>query len=278
MKAAFIIGDPIKHSRSPLIHSYWIKKYGLDASYEATHVIPSALSEFEATIRNGGFEGGNVTLPHKQAIIRHADTVSETARAIGAANTIIWDRNSQTIHADNTDAYGFTANLDSEAPAWRKGKSALVLGAGGAARAIIYALVQAGFQTIMIANRTRESAVDLALMAPDNCRIVAWDTPSDAVATADLIINTTSLGMIGQPSLELSLSRTKQSAIVTDIVYAPLETSLLAEAKARGLTSVDGLGMLLHQAVPGFQEWFGIRPDVDAGLRDHIVSDLTRPA
>lgn len=273
-KQAFVIGNPIKHSRSPLIHGYWIAQYQLDAAYTAIDVAPAQLQNFVGRVRDGTYCGGNVTLPHKEAIFALADTVSDTAKAIGAANTLIWQADTNTLHADNTDAYGFTANLDAQAPQWRDGKSALVLGAGGAARAIIHALVQVGYGRVMIANRTRSKADKLAHMAPQACSIIEWDGKEAAVAAADLIVNTTALGMQGQPDLDISLDTAKPSVIVTDIVYVPLETNLLKQARAKQLQAVDGLGMLLHQAVPGFEAWFGVKPMVNDGLRQTIEADL----
>ncbi|MGB7431207.1 MAG: shikimate dehydrogenase [Ahrensia sp.] len=273
-KQAFVIGHPIKHSRSPLIHGYWIAQHQLDANYTAIDVAPAHLQDQVNRVRNGDYCGGNVTLPHKEAVFALADTVSDTAKAIGAANTLIWKADTKTLHAHNTDAYGFTANLDAQAPQWRSGKTALVLGAGGAARAIIHALVQADYMRVMIANRTRSKAEILADMAPHICSTIDWQQKDIMVGDADLIVNTTALGMQGQPALDISLDTAKPSLIVTDIVYVPLETGLLKQARAKRLLAVDGLGMLLHQAVPGFEAWFGVTPAVDDGLRSHIEADL----
>lgn len=274
MKRAFVIGDPIKHSRSPKIHNFWIKHYGLDARYEAIHVERDSLSDFMVMLRNGEFSGGNVTLPHKENITAFADTVSEAARAIGAANTLVWDDAQATLIADNTDAYGFTANLDAQAPHWRQGSHAVVLGAGGAARAIIHALATIGYKTISITNRTKSKAEALCAMQPGICRAIEWEDRESVSQDADLLVNTTALGMQGQPPLEMSLHKVKSTLIVNDIVYVPLETNILAQAKQMNLAAVDGLGMLLHQAVPGFEKWFGVRPVVDQALRDLIVADL----
>lgn len=274
MKRAFVIGDPIKHSRSPKIHNFWIKKYGLDAHYEALHIKRENLPDFMKKLRNGEFSGGNVTLPHKENIADFVDEVSQAAKAIGAANTLVWDDASATLMADNTDAYGFTANLDAQAPQWRNGNHAVVLGAGGAARAIIHALVNIGYKTINITNRTKTKAEALCAMEPRICSAIDWEDRQSISQIADLLVNTTALGMAGQPSLDMSLQDVKSTLIVSDIVYVPLETNILAQARQMNLAAVDGLGMLLHQAVPGFEKWFGVRPVVDQALRDLIVADL----
>lgn len=274
MKRAFVIGDPIKHSRSPVIHQHWISQHGLDARYEAIHVKPSELGNFMALVRHGDFAGGNVTLPHKETIKTLLTKITSTARAIGAINTIYRDKDGGDLAGDNTDAYGFSANLDDHAPKWRDGTKALILGAGGAARAIVYAMVDVGYTDIVIVNRTAEKADSLAKEFGKACRASSFDQLPTELPEADCLVNTTSLGMNGQPSLEIDLSSAQSNLVVNDIVYAPLETALLEQARKRGMIPVDGLGMLLHQAVPGFERWFGEQPVVDAELRDLVISDL----
>ncbi len=269
---AFVIGHPIAHSRSPLIHGHWLKTHGLPGSYEKIAVAPEDLVAFMANLKDSGFVGGNVTVPHKGRVLEMADAVDEAADAIGAANTL-WIDDGQVI-AGNTDAEGFLANLDDEAPGWNaQGGSAVVLGAGGAARAVIHGLIERGLE-VALANRTFLRAVDLAEAHEEGVWAYAWEELPQLLRSADLVVNTTSLGMTGQPPLELSLDGLKRDALVADIVYAPLETPLLAAARARGHRTVGGLGMLLHQAVPGFERWFGVRPEVTPELRALIEADV----
>jgi shikimate dehydrogenase len=269
---AFVIGHPIAHSRSPLIHGHWLKVHGIAGSYEKIDVAPDDLSAFIASLKKNGFVGGNVTVPHKARVLELADAVDEAADAIGAANTLWFD--DDDLVAGNTDALGFLANLDQEAPGWdAKGGAAVVLGAGGAARAVIHGLIERGFD-VALANRTFMRAVDLAEEHEEGVWAYAWEELPPLLRTADLVVNTTSLGMTGQPPLDLSLDGLKRDALVCDIVYAPLETPLLLAARARGLRNVGGLGMLLHQAVPGFERWFGVRPEVTPELRALIEADV----
>jgi shikimate dehydrogenase len=273
-----VVGWPISHSRSPLIHNYWIKTMGLSGHYEAIAVEPQY---FERDIRGlmaAGFAGVNVTVPHKHAALAMADTISPQAQRIGAANTLVFPGDG-TISAHNTDATGFMENLRAGASDIEfVGKTALVLGAGGAARAIICGLQDAGVANIILANRTadRATALQQAFGEAGPIDVLPWDGRHDALETVDLLVNTTSLGMVGSPPLALDLSALKKTAVVTDIVYAPLETSLLADARARGHVAVDGLGMLLHQAAPAFAAWFGVMPSVDAALRQLIIDDLEK--
>lgn len=272
-RRCFIIGHPVAHSRSPLIHGHWLQEHGLDGSYERVDVPPGEIAGFVGRIRAGEFAGGNVTLPHKEAVLPLLDEVSETARRMGAVNTI-W-REGDRLHGDNTDAFGFLAHLDACVPGWdERVGTALVLGAGGAARAVIHGLVERGVGRILLANRNPDRATELA--APFGARVEAqpWAEGGALVGDSDLIVNTTSLGLRGEPPLALDLAGLRPGAIVDDIVYVPLETPLLAEARARGGIPVDGLGMLLHQAVPGFERWFGIRPQVTAALRARIEADI----
>ncbi len=271
----FVIGHPIAHSRSPLIHGEWLRHYGLAGSYEAIDVAPADLPAFIARLRAGAFAGGNVTVPHKEAVMALVDEVSEAGRAVGAVNTL-W-RDGERIFADNSDVSGFLAHLDATVPGWddRVG-TALVLGAGGAARGIAFGLKARGIGRILVANRSRGRAEELASSFGARLTAVDWERRGEAVGAADLIVNTTALGMQGKPPLELDLSRLRPGTIVDDIVYAPLKTALLAAAQRRGGIVVDGLGMLLHQAVPGFGRWFGVTPQVTPALRDLIEADILK--
>lgn len=270
---AFVAGHPVAHSRSPLLHGYWLEHYAIDGSYEARDVAPADFAAFLRSFPDHGFAGGNVTLPHKEAAFAGADRRDGAAEAIGAANTL-WLEDGRLI-AGNTDAYGFAANLDHCAPGWRESETALVIGAGGAARSVVHALGEAGMSDIRVVNRTVARAEALATRFPAT-RAVEWDRLPDLLADTDLLVNTTSLGMAGHGPLDIDLDCLPASAVVADIVYVPLVTPLLRNASARGLTAVDGLGMLLHQAVPGFERWFGRRPEVTDELRRRIEADLVR--
>ena len=278
---AFVIGHPISHSRSPLIHGYWLKQYGLQGRYEALDVTPDALETFLKTFLEQGYSGGNVTLPLKEKafeIVRDFGRITETAEAIGAVNTLYY--NQGVLIGDNTDALGFIGNLDSALGAeWdASAKTALVLGAGGAARAVIAGLLSRRVETIVIANRTQSRADALRSMSQARIRTVDWREAHAEAIRADLIVNTTSLGMAGQPPLDLRLNGALKTAVAADIVYVPLLTPLLREAEMHNLRRVDGLGMLLHQAVPGFSRWFGVTPQVTDGLRRLIEIDLLAKA
>ena len=269
---AFVVGHPIGHSRSPLIHGYWLKFHGLVGSYEPLDITPDQFPDFISGLRRSGWVGGNVTIPHKEAAFAAVDRKDAAAQAIGAVNTIwIEDGN---LAASNTDAFGFAANLDDQTPAWRDAERALVIGAGGASRAVVYALVDAGCHLIDIANRTRDRAEALRTQFGDTIHARPLHDIADLAAEADLIVNTTSLGMAGQPDLDLDFDDVADGTIAADSVYAPLLTPFVQAARARGLLVSDGLGMLLHQAVPGFERWFGVRPRVTAQLRALIVADL----
>lgn len=273
-RRCFIIGHPIAHSRSPLIHGQWLAEHGLAGSYEPVAVLPGEVPAFVARIRAGEFAGGNVTVPHKEAVLPLLDHVSETARRMGAVNTV-WRAQDGTLHGDNTDAFGFLAHLDALVPGWEgKVATALVLGAGGASRAVIHGLTERGVATILLANRNLARAQALAAEFGEHAVPTPWEERAAAVATADLIVNTTSLGMKGQPPLDLDLAGMRPGTIVDDIVYLPLETPLLAQARLQGGIPVDGLGMLLHQAVPGFERWFGVRPAVTKALHDRLEADI----
>ena len=277
MKRAFVVGHPIAHSRSPLIHGHWLAEHGIAGSYERIDVAPEAFAGFVSRLADEGFAGGNVTIPHKEAAHALAHRLTPRAERIGAVNTLVVEGDGRIL-GDNTDAPGFVAHLDqSLGLAWpeRTGGSALVLGAGGAARAIVVGLVERGLERIVVANRSPERAATVAALAPGCAEAVAWSEIPGHLPEAGLLVNTTSLGMVGHPPLDVDLAPLPARAAVADIVYAPLETRLLAEAQARGLAAVDGLGMLLHQAVPGFAAWFGVRPAVTPALRARIVADLT---
>lgn len=271
---AFVCGHPIKHSKSPAIHGYWLRKYGLDGSYERIDVKPEKLGVFLDRMKSSGFVGGNATIPHKEAVFGYVSHKDEAALAIGAANTL-WFENDELV-AGNTDAYGFSANLDDQIPQWRNAKRAMIFGAGGASRAIVYALLDAGIEHIDLVNRTLERAVGLAEDFGPKVKPMNWQTAASAIELADLLVNSTSLGMEGQPDFPSILGRAGPEALAADIVYIPLETPFLRMAKKRGLKTSDGLGMLLHQAVPGFEKWFGIKPDVDQELREYVLAEITK--
>jgi shikimate dehydrogenase len=270
---AFVIGHPIAHSRSPLIHGTWLAAYGIDGSYEPIDVAPEALPGFFARLRGGEFAGGNVTIPHKEKVFALCDSVDPLARSIRAVNTLLV--RDGVIHGTNTDYLGFLGNLDQNAPGWDRGlDEAIVLGAGGAARAVLVALASRGLSRIHILNRTLDKAKALAdaIEGPFEAHPLA-DFQSLA-PRARLLVNTTSIGMHGSGFDGLSLEGLPAAALVTDIVYTPLTTPLLAAAEAQGLATVDGLGMLLHQAVPGFEAWFGLRPEVTQELRAAVEATL----
>ena len=269
---AGVIGNPIGHSRSPLMHKHWLRRYDLRGDYVPLHVAEGDLERVVRTLPRMGFVGANVTLPHKTAVLQIADHLSDRAVLIGAANTLTF-RDDGSIFADNTDGYGFMANVRQGAPGWDpKSGPALVLGAGGAARAIIVALADAGVPQILLANRTRAKAEALKSDFGQRIRIVDWVQVGNVVEDAAIMINTTSLGMTGQPALRVPLDNLQSDTVVTDIVYSPLQTPLLQTAAAMGCVTVDGLGMLLHQGVPGFERWFGKRPDVDDALRAAVLA------
>jgi shikimate dehydrogenase len=271
-RAACVIGWPAGHSRSPLIHNYWIKQHDIAAEYRREAVPPEKFAEFVASWREHGYVGANVTLPHKEAALKLSQP-DDRAEAVGAANTL-WLEGG-VLHSTNTDVEGFTANLDAAVPGWDAGlASAVVLGAGGAARAVVFALLERGAERVYVANRTFEKAEDFRARFGERVRPLRWGEVNGLLAGAQLLANATSLGMAGQPALDIDVARLPPSAVVTDIVYAPLETPLLAAAREHGLRTADGLGMLLHQAVRGFSLWFGVRPQVTAELRALVEADL----
>jgi shikimate dehydrogenase len=270
---AGVCGWPVAHSRSPLIHTYWLKHYGLAGAYERFAVPPADFARFAASIGRDGLAGFNVTTPHKEAAFAACDMLSAAARATGAVNTL-W-RTGAALHGDNTDVEGFLASLDAEASGWReRTQHGVVLGAGGAARAIVYGLKSRGVPRIAIVNRTGERAEALVARFGPTTQAVGWEALPRELAEADLLVNATTLGMSGQPPLKLDLAPLKAGATVADIVYTPLATPLIAAARVRGHIAVGGLGMLLRQAAPGFARWFGPTPDVTPALRALVESDL----
>ncbi len=273
-KVAAVLGWPVGHSRSPRLHGHWLARYGIDGAYVPLPVLPAAFPRALRALADLGFAGCNVTVPHKEAALATCDEVSETARAIGAVNTVVI-RDGRLI-GDNSDAFGFLENLRQEAPQWSPPAGpAVVLGAGGAARAVLYALLRAGVPEVHLVNRTLARAEELRAQLDQDGRLTVadWSQRAAVLADAALLVNTTALGMHRQQPLDLALETLPDSALVTDIVYSPLETDLLARARARGNAVVDGLGMLLHQARLGFRQWFGVEPEVDAALRRAVLDD-----
>ncbi|PWJ91371.1 shikimate dehydrogenase [Mesorhizobium loti] len=271
-KKAFVTGHPVKHSRSPKIHGHWLARHGIDGSYQAIDVAPENFADFVKTLQANGYRGGNVTIPHKEAAFALAERRDQAAQEIGAVNTLWFEDG--VLWGGNTDAHGFAANLDDHAPGWASEGPAVVLGAGGASRAVIHALKERGVADIRIVNRTLARAIELSDRFGAGVSAHGMAVTSELLGDAGLLINTTALGMHGNEGLSADPALLPDHAIVTDIVYVPLETPLLAAARARKLKTVDGLGMLLHQAVPGFERWFGVRPQVTAELRALIVADL----
>ena len=272
-KVAGVMGWPISHSRSPMLHGYWLREYGIDGVYLPFSVDPINLEAALRALPALGIVGTNLTVPHKEAALEICDYVDDTARWIGAVNTIIV-QNDGSLFGRNTDAFGFIENLKAESSWQAADGPAVILGAGGAARAVVAALINEGVTNIRIVNRTFERARALADAFDDACQPIGWPDVSESLRQSALLVNTTTLGMTGQPMLNLTLDTLPATAVVNDIVYAPLETDLLREAAMRGNPVVDGLGMLLHQARPGFAAWFGHEPDVTPGLRNHIRAGL----
>ncbi|MAU52154.1 MAG: shikimate dehydrogenase [Roseovarius sp.] len=264
---AGVIGSPVAHSRSPQLHAHWLKTLGIRGFYIPMEVAEADLETVVRTLPKAGFVGVNVTVPHKEKVMTIADTVTDRATIIGAANTLVFRRDGQ-IQADNTDGYGFIENLRRTAPDWDpKAGPAAVLGAGGAARAVIAALLDVGVPEILLSNRTRLRAETLQQDFGRKLRVIDWVQAGNMLEHAATVVNTTSLGMVGKPALRVPLDGLQKGALVTDLVYAPLKTRLLEVAEEMGCITVDGLGMLLHQAVPAFERWFGTRPEVDAAAR-----------
>ena len=271
LPAACLIGWPAAHSRSPLIHHHWLRKLGIQGGYSIEAVPPEGFAEFALHLKRHGYIGANVTIPHKERVLQLTEADAR-AQSIGAANTLWYD--GETLRATNTDVEGFIGNLDASASGWDAASEVLVLGAGGSARAVVFGLLERGIRRIHLANRSVERAQMLAQQFGDRVQPIGWDGVAQAMPTAGLLVNTTSLGMSGQPPLEIDLTPLPANAVVADLVYVPLVTPLLAAAQARGLRTADGLGMLLHQAVRGFELWFGTRPHVTDELRALIAQDL----
>jgi shikimate dehydrogenase len=270
-RAACLIGWPAAHSRSPLIHHYWLRTLGIEGGYNIEAVPPEGFAEFVLRLSAHGFVGANVTLPHKERALA-LSVPDARARAVGAANTL-WYEGGE-LRSTNTDIEGFVDNLDACARGWDKIDDALVLGAGGSSRAVVFGLVERGIKRVHVANRTPERARALADQFGETVHPIAWQTIDEVLPRAGLLVNSTSLGMHGQPALEIDTGLLPSHAIVADLVYVPLETPLLAAARARGLKTAEGLGMLLHQAVRGFELWFGKRPEVTPELRALVEADL----
>lgn len=271
-KRAFVMGHPIAHSRSPMLHGYWLERYGLEGSYERLDIPPQKIDAFFAGFRDAGWIGGNVTVPHKTAVIPHLDRIDDAATKMGAVNTIWWQDGA--LLGGNTDAIGFLGNIDELVPGWDStAKRAVILGAGGATRAAAYGLQSRGLQ-VALCNRTASKAQKLADHFGAGVSAHAMEELGGLLENCDLLVNATSLGMIGQPAHNIDLAPLKRDAIVYDVVYVPLETDLLKKAREKGHRTVDGLGMLLHQGVEGFSRWFKTRPDVTAELRQLLIDDI----
>ncbi len=268
---AGVIGHPIHQSKSPQLHGHWLRRYGIRGHYIPMDVAPGDLADVIRVLPRMGFVGVNVTIPHKINVLDLVDSITDRATIIGAANTLIV-RHDGKIMADNTDGYGFIENLRQNAPGWDpKAGPAVVFGAGGACRAVVSALLDAGVEKVLLSNRTRIKAEQLQYEFGKRVQVVEWVQAGNVLEDAGLVVNTTSLGMTGQPELRVPLDGLQPGTVVTDLVYNPLRTHLLAVAEDRGCPTVDGLGMLLHQGVPGFERWFGRRPEVDAELRRAVL-------
>jgi shikimate dehydrogenase len=272
-RAACLIGWPAAHSRSPLIHHSWLRTLGIEGGYTIESVPPEDVAEFITHLAHHGFVGANVTIPHKERALL-LSVPDERARAVGAANTLWYD--GDTLRSTNTDIEGFLHNLDASAPGWDAANDALVLGAGGSSRAVIFGLIERGIARVHLANRTLARAQALADQFGPRVIPVPWAAIGEVLPRVELLVNTTSLGMKGQPALEIDLGPLPPHTVVADLVYVPLETPLLVAARARGLKTADGLGMLLHQAVKGFELWFRRRPEVTPELRALVEDDLTK--
>jgi shikimate dehydrogenase len=272
MKRVCAIGWPIEHTRSPIIHGYWLERHGIAGVYDKRGVPPEEIDGFLANLRGEGYVGANVTAPHKEAALRAAARSDAAAQSVGAANTL-WYEDGE-LCASSTDTYGFVRNLDDCAPGWdRGGRPAVVLGAGGAARSVLRGLLDRGYREIRLANRSHDRAAELARFFGAGIEVVDWDRRSAALDGAGLLVNSTTVGR-NDTALDLDMAGLAGDALVTDLVYVPLETPLLAQARERGLRTADGLGMLLHQAVPGFEKWFGVRPEVTTELREVVLRHI----
>lgn len=269
---AGVIGSPIAHSKSPALHKHWLKSYGISGDYIPMDVKRDDLASVIKTLPKMGFVGVNITIPHKEAVLDLADLVTDRAALMGAANTLIFRKDGK-IHADNTDGYGFVENLRQGASGWQpKLGPAAVFGAGGASRAVIASLLEVGVTEVRLANRTRNRADSLQREFGSKVHVYDWVKAGNMLEGAATVVNTTSLGMVGSPEFRIPLDALSSNAVVTDLVYAPLDTQFLIKAREKGCVTVDGLGMLLHQAVPAFERWFGRRPVVDENLRSAVLS------
>lgn len=270
-KIAGVMGWPVEHSLSPRLHGYWLEEYGIDGAYVPLAVAPENLAEALRALPKLGFQGCNLTLPHKEQALVVVDELSEQARIIGAVNTIAV--RDGALYGTNTDAFGFIENIREQGRMPRSKTKAVILGAGGAARAVAYGLAEEGFETLTLLNRTRERAEGLAAdFSQYPIEVVDWEKRDVALEGADLLVNTTTLGMKNHPAPDLALDALPKTALVTDIVYCPLKTNLLEDAQKRGNPTVDGLGMLLHQAASGFEMWFGKKPQVSEKLRQFVLA------
>lgn len=269
---AGVIGSPVAHSKSPKLHQHWLRRYGIPGHYVPMDIASDDLPAALKFLPKLGFVGLNVTIPHKEHILSLADIVTDRAALIGAANTIVF-RTDGAVYADNTDGYGFIENLKSSVPDWdAKAGPTAVIGAGGAARAVISALLDAGVEEIRLTNRTKARSMNLRQEFGTRIQVVDWVHAGNMLDGATTIVNTSSLGMVGKPELRVPLDAVSPNAVVSDLVYAPLETHLLSYARSIGCRTVDGLGMLLHQAAPGFERWFGRKPEVDEELRQAALN------
>ena len=274
-RIAGVMGWPIGHSLSPRLHGYWLDHHGIDGAYVPMAVAPESAREAIRALPLLGFRGCNVTVPLKELALEAVDEATTAARRIGAVNTIVVEAEGR-LRGDNTDAFGFLANIQAVRPDWRaEGGRHVVLGAGGAARAVVVALLDQGADTVRLANRTRARAETLARDVDGPVEVVAWDDRHAALEGVATLVNTTTLGMVGMEALDLDLAALPGDAVVNDIVYTPLRTDLLTRAAARGNPTVDGLGMLLHQARPGFECWFGVRPEVTPAMRAFVLESLS---
>ena len=272
LKKAGVIGSPIHHSKSPAIHNYWLKKYGIPAQYDAFEVRPEELESFVFSLKERGFAGINVTVPHKVAVMKLMDELSDAAKKAGAVNTVIV-RQDGTLYGHNTDGLGFLANVQEKKKKFNiKEKPVVILGTGGAARGVCAALALAGAPEIRLVYRTREKAENLAASVGGNFKLIEWNKKEEALKGAELLANATTLGMNGFDPLEIDLSGLNTSAIVADLVYSPLKTELLKQAEEKGHVTADGLGMLLHQACPAFRAWFGVMPEITPELRELVLT------
>lgn len=269
---AGVVGSPVSHSLSPKLHGHWLRRYGIEGYYVPMDVAPADLPEAIRTMSKLGFAGANVTIPHKEAVLELADMVTDRAAVIGAANTLVF-REDGRIHADNTDGHGFVENLRRNAPEWDPSAGpAAVVGAGGATRAVLASLIELGAREIRLANRTRARAEALADAFGPKVKVFSWIRAGDMLEGVALMVNASSLGMVGKADYRVPLDALPSRAVVCDLVYVPLRTSLLERAEEIGCATVDGLGMLLHQAAPGFERWFGVRPEVDDELRRAVLA------